>query len=279
MIPNQKEYPNLTVDTNHFEIIPGRELTPNCIEKTYRIAGVTFESEYRSRQEILREMYYLDGTFESNIVKITLKPDTFENESALRILANAETIGFFHRESLPEVIGFYNKIVAIGKIEVFKASNNYPNTAKITLVINPAATNNSPVYNPISNRLTIFTDWFKALLKQQPNPITFMLGKSKSFEAQEAIESLEYGESLSQSLFDADYLYDYGVKLGRLPKKIIEIANEHPYCSFFVKQVHEMPDGIYQPEIIMFNEPPWSYAREKAVINDLEKTKPRCAIW
>ena len=82
------------------------------------VAGVTFKTGRKSRQTILREIYFQDPPFEKK-PKITLEKYKFEDEDAVGVYANGIQVGNIARKDLPWVFKYWDRNLVVKSFKVY----------------------------------------------------------------------------------------------------------------------------------------------------------------
>ena len=129
---------------------------PNNEYYTFKLAGVTFSNGRKSRQAILRKIYWKDEPYDGFIV-YTLNQYDFEGESAVGVYANDEQIGNVPRESLPYVLTNWNRIASVYSVNVYGGGKLEDGTnknfgAEVTICLKNQNSNSSPTNVPAIQR-------------------------------------------------------------------------------------------------------------------------------
>lgn len=82
------------------------------------VAGVTFNTGNKSRQTILRQIYFKDPPFEKK-PKITLEKYKYENEDAVGVFANGVQVGSIARKNLPWVLKYWDHNLRVSTFKVY----------------------------------------------------------------------------------------------------------------------------------------------------------------
>ena len=79
----------------------------------FKVAGVTFKNGSKSRQAILRAIYFGDEPYDDDLVLYHLKKYEFEGEPAVAVYAKNEQIGNVPRADLPFILEHFDDIVDV----------------------------------------------------------------------------------------------------------------------------------------------------------------------
>lgn len=85
---------------------------------TFTVVGVTFNTGKRSRQTILRQIYFKDPPFEET-PEITLARYKFEGEDAVGVYADGLQVGNIAKKDLPWVIKYWNEDLQVQRFNVY----------------------------------------------------------------------------------------------------------------------------------------------------------------
>ena len=86
--------------------------------RTFKVVGVTFKNGRRSRQTILREIYFEDPPYKGNF-EISLKKQDFEGEDAVAVYAIDEQVGFISKEDLPWLLEHWTEYREVSEFAVY----------------------------------------------------------------------------------------------------------------------------------------------------------------
>ena len=89
----------------------------------FKVAGVTFKNGNKSRQTILRAIYFGDEPYDDELVLYHLKKYDFEGETAVAVYAKDEQIGNVPRVELPFVLEHFDDIIDVD-VDVYGGGTN-----------------------------------------------------------------------------------------------------------------------------------------------------------
>lgn len=84
-----------------------------------KVAGVSFNNGRKSRQTILRRIYWRDEPFNNGKIDLTLERGEFEGKPAFGVYANGEQIGFVPSEHSSFVEENFDRCDGITHIDVY----------------------------------------------------------------------------------------------------------------------------------------------------------------
>ena len=90
--------------------------------RAFKVVGVTFKNGRRSRQTILRQIYFQDPPYKGNF-EISLKKQDFEGEEAVAVYAIDEQVGFISREELPWLLEHWAEYREVSEFSVYGGGN------------------------------------------------------------------------------------------------------------------------------------------------------------
>lgn len=94
------------------------EIAKNGVGIDVTVAGVTFKTGRKSRQTILREIYFKDPPFEKK-PEVTLEKYKFEDEDAVGVYANGIQVGNIAKKDLPWVFKYWEHNLVVEKFKVY----------------------------------------------------------------------------------------------------------------------------------------------------------------
>lgn len=83
----------------------------------FRVAGVTYNTGHKSRQVMLRKIYFGDEPFDG-LVEWTLEKYDFEGSPAVGVYANGEQVGNVPKDNLAFVLTNFDRIKSVYHAEV-----------------------------------------------------------------------------------------------------------------------------------------------------------------
>ncbi len=120
--PPKKAY----VNTQKVAPPPAVTFSPHvrtCDSYQFKVAGVTFKNGRKSRQTILRAIYFGDEPYDDELVLYHLKKYEFEGELAVAVYAKNEQIGNVPRADLPFILEHFDDIVDVD-VDVYGGGTN-----------------------------------------------------------------------------------------------------------------------------------------------------------
>lgn len=81
------------------------------------IAGVTFKDGRKSRQTILRRLYWKDAPFDHEEAEVTLVREEFEGKPAFAVMLNGEKAGYVPAEHVQYISDNYERCDGVTRIE------------------------------------------------------------------------------------------------------------------------------------------------------------------
>lgn len=98
-----------------------------------KVAGVTFKNGRRSRQTILRAMYFHDEPFDKGDMELTVERGEWEGKTAFAVCVNGEQIGSIPAEHTQFVSDNFSRLDGIMNIEVYGGGEGRNYGAEIIL--------------------------------------------------------------------------------------------------------------------------------------------------
>lgn len=98
-----------------------------------KVAGVTFKNGRRSRQTILRAIYFHDEPFDKGDMELTVDRGEWEGKPAFSICVNGEQIGSIPAEHTQFVADNFSRLDGITNIEVYGGGEGRNYGAEIIL--------------------------------------------------------------------------------------------------------------------------------------------------
>ena len=89
-----------------------------------KIAGVTFKDGRKSRQTVLRRLYWKDEPFDNNEAEVILKREEFEGKPAFAILVNGDKVGYVPAEHSQFVEDNFDRCDGIRYINAYHGQND-----------------------------------------------------------------------------------------------------------------------------------------------------------
>lgn len=84
-----------------------------------KIAGVTFKDGRKSRQTILRRLYWKDEPFDKNAAEVTLERGEYEGKPAFAVMLNGEKAGYVPAEHAQFVEDNFDRCDGVTNIEAY----------------------------------------------------------------------------------------------------------------------------------------------------------------
>ena len=84
-----------------------------------KIAGVTFKDGRKSRQTILRRLYWKDEPFDKNAAEVTLERGEYEGKPAFAVMLNGEKAGYVPAEHAQFVEDNFDRCDGVTHIEAY----------------------------------------------------------------------------------------------------------------------------------------------------------------
>ena len=84
-----------------------------------KIAGVTFKDGRKSRQTILRRLYWKDEPFDKNAAEVTLERGEYEGKPAFAVMLNGEKAGYVPAEHAQFVEDNFDRCDGVKHIEAY----------------------------------------------------------------------------------------------------------------------------------------------------------------
>ena len=84
-----------------------------------KIAGVTFKDGRKSRQTILRRLYWKDEPFDKNAAEVTLERGEYEGKPAFAVMLNGEKAGYVPAEHAQFVEDNFYRCDGVTHIEAY----------------------------------------------------------------------------------------------------------------------------------------------------------------
>lgn len=84
-----------------------------------KIAGVTFKDGRKSRQTILRRLYWKDEPFDKNAAEVTLERGEYEGKPAFSVMLNGEKAGYVPAEHAQFVEDNFDRCDGVTHIEAY----------------------------------------------------------------------------------------------------------------------------------------------------------------
>ena len=89
-----------------------------------KIAGVTFKDGRKSRQTILRRLYWKDEPFNKNAAEVTLERGEYEGKPAFAVMLNGEKAGYVPAERAQFVEDNFDRCDGVTHIEAYCGKND-----------------------------------------------------------------------------------------------------------------------------------------------------------
>lgn len=89
-----------------------------------KIAGVTFKDGRKSRQTILRRLYWKDEPFDKENAEVILEREEYEGKPAFAVLLNGEKAGYVPAEEVPFIVDNYDRCDGVTHIEAYCGAND-----------------------------------------------------------------------------------------------------------------------------------------------------------
>lgn len=84
-----------------------------------KIAGVTFKDGHKSRQTILRRLYWKDEPFDKNAAEVVLERGEYEGKPAFAVILNGEKAGYVPAEHAQFVEDNFDRCDGVTHIEAY----------------------------------------------------------------------------------------------------------------------------------------------------------------
>ena len=97
-------------------VVQSRRAT-DCVSRSYKVVGVTFDTDGVSRQELLEKIDCHAPPF-SGELRYGLVPYDFEGEQAIGVHVNDIQIGNISRDDIPEILRMWRRIEDISDVEI-----------------------------------------------------------------------------------------------------------------------------------------------------------------
>ena len=91
---------------------------------TTKIAGVTFKDGRKSRQTILRRLYWKDAPFDTEEAEVTLDRGEYEGKPAFAVLLNGEKTGYIPAERVQFLEDNFDRCDGVTHIEAYCGAND-----------------------------------------------------------------------------------------------------------------------------------------------------------
>lgn len=89
-----------------------------------KIAGVTFKDGRKSRQTILRRLYWKDAPFDTEEAEVTLERGEYEGKPAFAVMLNGEKAGYVPAENAQFVEDNFDRCDGVTHIEAYCGAND-----------------------------------------------------------------------------------------------------------------------------------------------------------
>lgn len=89
-----------------------------------KIAGVTFKDGRKSRQTILRRLYWKDEPFDKNAAEVTLERGEYEGKPAFAVMLNGEKAGYVPAEHAQFVEDNFDRCDGVTNIEAYHGKDD-----------------------------------------------------------------------------------------------------------------------------------------------------------
>lgn len=89
-----------------------------------RIAGVTFKDGHKSRQTILRRLYWKDDPFDKNEAEVILERGEYEGKPAFAVMLNGEKAGYVPAEHVQFIEDNFERCDGVTHIEAYCGAND-----------------------------------------------------------------------------------------------------------------------------------------------------------
>lgn len=89
-----------------------------------KIAGVTFKDGRKSRQTVLRRLYWKDAPFDTANAEAILERGEYEGKPAFAVLLNGEKAGYVPADHVQFIEDNFNRCDGITHIEAYCGENN-----------------------------------------------------------------------------------------------------------------------------------------------------------
>lgn len=98
-----------------------------------KVAGVTFKNGRKSRQTILRKIYFKDEPFDKGDMELSVQRGEWEGKPAFGVFVNGEQIGSIPAEHVPFLEEHFSRLDGITNIEVYGGGEGRNYGAEIIL--------------------------------------------------------------------------------------------------------------------------------------------------
>lgn len=89
-----------------------------------KIAGVTFKDGRKSRQTILRRLYWKDDPFDKNEAEVTLERGEYEGKPAFAVILNGHKAGYIPAEHTQFIEDNFTRCDGVTHIEAYCGTND-----------------------------------------------------------------------------------------------------------------------------------------------------------
>ena len=89
-----------------------------------KIAGVTFKDGRKSRQTILRRLYWKDEPFDKNAAEVTLERGEYEGKPAFAVMLNGEKAGYVPAEHAQFVEDNFDRCDGVTHIDAYHGKDD-----------------------------------------------------------------------------------------------------------------------------------------------------------
>lgn len=117
----QKKPATKKQETAPVEVVPSE--SPYDFLKM-KIAGVTFKDGRKSRQTILRRLYWKDEPFDKENAEVILEREEYEGKPAFAVLLNGEKAGYVPAEEVPFIVDNYDRCDGVTHIKAYCGAND-----------------------------------------------------------------------------------------------------------------------------------------------------------
>lgn len=98
-----------------------------------KVAGVTFKNGRKSRQTILRKIYFKDEPFDKGDMELSVQRGEWEGKPAFGVYVNGEQIGSIPAEHVPFLEERFSRFDGITNIEVYGGGDGHNYGAEVIL--------------------------------------------------------------------------------------------------------------------------------------------------
>lgn len=84
-----------------------------------KIAGVTFKNGRKSRQSMLRRLYWKDAPFGKNSAEVALDRGEYEGKPAFAVVLNGEVVGYVPAEHADFLEANFDRCDGVTRIEAY----------------------------------------------------------------------------------------------------------------------------------------------------------------